>query len=208
VSRYDLRFCCAKGRSGTLLPDWDWGLHIHKNVDKFKFKRFYMALTKCPECGKSDVSDKAEQCPNCGFPLKKTNDSKSQEKPNKDKRLSDGQLGCLVFFGILILIWAISSLFNDSPAEKVTPQQSQKSKVESQFSAWDGSHIGLTKYVKSKMNDPDSYEHVETRFEDKGSHILVATKFRGNNKFGGKVLNTILAKVDYNGNVLEIISQE
>lgn len=27
-----------------------------------------MALIKCPECGK-DVSDKAESCPNCGFPI-------------------------------------------------------------------------------------------------------------------------------------------
>ena len=27
-----------------------------------------MALIKCPECGKA-VSDKAEACPNCGFPV-------------------------------------------------------------------------------------------------------------------------------------------
>lgn len=29
-----------------------------------------MALIKCPECGK-EISDKSEQCINCGFPLKK-----------------------------------------------------------------------------------------------------------------------------------------
>lgn len=28
-----------------------------------------MALIKCPECGK-EISDKAEMCINCGFPLK------------------------------------------------------------------------------------------------------------------------------------------
>ena len=27
-----------------------------------------MALIECPECGKM-VSDKAEDCPNCGFPI-------------------------------------------------------------------------------------------------------------------------------------------
>ncbi len=27
-----------------------------------------MALIKCPECGKA-VSDKAEACPNCGYPV-------------------------------------------------------------------------------------------------------------------------------------------
>lgn len=29
-----------------------------------------MALIKCPECGK-EVSDQADSCPNCGFPIKK-----------------------------------------------------------------------------------------------------------------------------------------
>lgn len=29
-----------------------------------------MSLIKCSECGK-DISDKAEQCPNCGVPLRK-----------------------------------------------------------------------------------------------------------------------------------------
>lgn len=27
-----------------------------------------MALIKCPECGK-EISDKAGECPNCGYPL-------------------------------------------------------------------------------------------------------------------------------------------
>lgn len=29
-----------------------------------------MALIKCPECGKENVSDTAEQCPNCGYGIK------------------------------------------------------------------------------------------------------------------------------------------
>ena len=28
-----------------------------------------MALIKCPECGK-EISDAAESCPNCGYPIK------------------------------------------------------------------------------------------------------------------------------------------
>lgn len=58
------------------------------------------------------------------------------------------------------------------------------------------------------MNDPDSYEHIETRFRDDGDNIFVITKFRGTNAFGGKVINTVSAKVDFNGNVIEVISQE
>ena len=57
------------------------------------------------------------------------------------------------------------------------------------------------------MNDPDSYEHVETRFRDEGEYIFVITKFRGKNAFGGTVTNTISAKVDFDGDVIEIISK-
>ena len=29
-----------------------------------------MALIKCPECGKENVSDSAETCPECGYSIK------------------------------------------------------------------------------------------------------------------------------------------
>lgn len=29
-----------------------------------------MALVKCPECGRENVSDTAEACPNCGYAIK------------------------------------------------------------------------------------------------------------------------------------------
>jgi hypothetical protein len=57
------------------------------------------------------------------------------------------------------------------------------------------------------MNDPDSYDHVETRYSDKGDHLIVKTTFRGKNAFGGVVKNWVIAKVDLNGNVIEVISQ-
>jgi hypothetical protein len=80
----------------------------------------------------------------------------------------------------------------------------RKEMVEKQFSAWDGSHIYLTKYIKENMNDPDSYDHIETRFEDKGKYIFIACKFRGSNAFGGKVINYVTAKADIDGNLTEI----
>lgn len=79
--------------------------------------------------------------------------------------------------------------------------------IEKQFSAYDGSHRGLEKYIKDNMNDPDSYDHIETRFSDKGDYLFVITKFRGANAFGGKVINIVSANVDFEGNVLEIVSQ-
>lgn len=89
-----------------------------------------------------------------------------------------------------------------------TPKTERQLKIEEQFSAWDGSHRNLTSMIKESMNDPKSYEHVETRYLEDGDFLLVTTKFRGTNAFGGKVINTVSAKVDLDGNVVEIINQK
>lgn len=83
----------------------------------------------------------------------------------------------------------------------------RKEKIGNSFSAWDGSHIGLTEYIKSHMLNPKSYEHVETFYSDQGEHLLVFTTYRGSNAFGGIVPTTITAICDLNGNVSEIIEQ-
>ena len=76
------------------------------------------------------------------------------------------------------------------------------------FSAWDGSHRQLEEYIKTNMNDPDSYEHVKTEFQTLKDFAIVQTKFRGKNGFGGVVVNTVKAKVSYDCQVLEILGQE
>jgi hypothetical protein len=80
--------------------------------------------------------------------------------------------------------------------------------IKRQFSSWDGSHRTLTKFIKDNMNDPDSYEHIETRYRDDGNSIIVITRFRGANAFGGKVINTITARVGIDGNVIEVIGDD
>ncbi|WP_372719940.1 hypothetical protein [Novipirellula sp.] len=94
-----------------------------------------------------------------------------------------------------------------TPSTPKTPEQLRTEQIEKEFSAWDGSHRGLTQVIKKSMNDPKSYEHVETRYIDKGDHLIVTTEFRGKNAFGGVVKNSVIAKVDLNGNVVEIIAQ-
>ena len=79
--------------------------------------------------------------------------------------------------------------------------------IEKQFSAWDGSHIKLTRLIKDSMNDPDSYEHVETKYWDMKDHLIVNTTFRGKNAFGGTVKNTVKAKVSLDGENIEILEQ-
>ena len=52
-----------------------------------------MALVKCPECGRENVSDSAEACPDCGYGLKahfekirKEEERKEQEEQRIRKR--------------------------------------------------------------------------------------------------------------------------
>lgn len=80
--------------------------------------------------------------------------------------------------------------------------------LKKQFSAWDGSHHGLTRAIKESMNDPGSYEHIKTQCFDRDDHLLLYTEFRGKNAFGGVVKQAIAAKVDLNGNVIKIMSEE
>jgi hypothetical protein len=83
-------------------------------------------------------------------------------------------------------------------------QQLRIQMINSQFSSWNGSHKNLVKHVKDHMNDPRSFKHVETGYSDKGEYILVSMKFRGKNAFGGVITNVINAKVDLDGEILEI----
>jgi len=85
--------------------------------------------------------------------------------------------------------------------------QERKKLIESQFSAWDGSHINLNRILKTSLHDPDSFDHVKTRYWDYDTFIIIQTKYRANNAFGTKVLGSIKAKADLNGNIIEIIAQ-
>jgi hypothetical protein len=83
----------------------------------------------------------------------------------------------------------------------------RKEQIEKAFSNWDGSHIELTKLLKKSMNDPDSYEHVSTQYFDQKDYLIINMQYRGKNQFGAKVLGFIKAKVDLEGNVLQIIEE-
>lgn len=78
----------------------------------------------------------------------------------------------------------------------------REKKIESQFSAWDGSHRTFERMIKNAMNDPDSYDHVKTQYKDLDSKIRVYATFRGKNGFGGMVVNTKVADFDLDGNFL------
>ncbi|WP_053375673.1 beta-galactosidase [Paenibacillus sp. FJAT-27812] len=84
-------------------------------------------------------------------------------------------------------------------AEYNKPEKVYERWIQSQFSAWDGSATALKKSVKENMNNPKSFEHVETTYSDKGDMkgIDVYMKFRGTNSFGAIVTNKVHASYDY-----------
>ncbi len=119
--------------------------------------------------------------------------------------------------GLIILFFAIRACFSggcgsnmsSGPSTTATPK-TRSERIKDCFSAWDGSHKNLEKWVKDNMNDPDSYEHIETRYQDNGATITIYLKFRGKNAFGGKVVNMAVATTDDNCNIIgtpNIVSQ-
>lgn len=134
--------------------------------------------------------------------------SKEEQKKVPFKNLPSGHkiitivVFAVILFIVIKIIVSIASPKNEPINEK---QLTREELITQQFSKWNGSHYKLEKYIKENMNDPSSYEHVETKYAVKGdSTLIVVTKYRGKNAFGGVVLQTLQAKVDLNGNILEI----
>ena len=99
--------------------------------------------------------------------------------------------------------------FPDFPAKLCTfTNYTRTVQIERGFSAWDGSHTELTRYVKARLRDPKSFEHVETGYSDKGDYLYVRMVYRAKNGFGGMTVNSVEAKCAISGGVLEIISEE
>ena len=61
--------------------------------------------------------------------------------------------------------------------------------------------IGVEKYVKANLRDPDSYDHIETRItpvNERGEHALVM-KYRAKNGFGGMNVESLVATIKNEG---------
>lgn len=84
------------------------------------------------------------------------------------------------------------------------PATATEARIKDQFSAWDGSHKKLEEWVKSRLNDPDSYEHVETRHDVPSADgtMHVSLKFRAKNAFNATITKTATATVDLDGNFI------
>lgn len=51
-----------------------------------------MALVKCPECGRENVSDSADACPGCGYGVKAHFERIKKEEGKDKRREADAEL--------------------------------------------------------------------------------------------------------------------
>lgn len=151
-----------------------------------------MALISCPTCKKS-VNTDFGQCLQCGRSVLPSSADPSASKKNQ---FFAGLAAIAILWGALFL------LFGGEPEPVVITRQE---KIESQFSGFSGAHRNLERAIKAGMNNPDSYDHVETRYSDEGDFLRIQTVYRGTNAFGGMVTDQTTAKVSLTGEVLEII---
>ncbi len=64
------------------------------------------------------------------------------------------------------------------------------------LSPWDGSNIKLKRYVKERMNDPESFEHIKTSYRLFTDYAVLTMRFRGKNAFNALVTNKVVAKIN------------
>jgi len=90
----------------------------------------------------------------------------------------------------------------DGPAKPETRSE----RIGRQFSSWDGSHRKLTEFINSMLRDPGSYEHIATSYRDMTDYLLVTTRYRARNGFGGMGEGSVTAKVGLDGDIIGIVA--
>lgn len=111
--------------------------------------------------------------------------------------------GCLLTIIRSVFLFIVLAVFQEE--KELTPQEL----ITNQFSPADGRHYNLQFFVEDHLDNPNSFEHVETRYSVKDDHILVQMKYRASNRFNALILKEVLAKVDLEtGHVLEIVEEK
>jgi len=135
---------------------------------------------------------------------------KSEYNKEKNKKTKLRDYVILIVF-VLVAVAMCSGPDSDEPPVVKTKDQIENDIIEKQFSAWDGSHTKLYLLVKNNLKDPDSLEHINTRYikhRDKDGNfnniITVNMSYRAKNSFGGYVVEQISADYDVNGNLIKI----
>ena len=121
-----------------------------------------------------------------------------------------------VFLVIVILTFGLITYGCGTQEDKPVPvpvakiqqeikEESHQKWITKQFSGWDGRHTRIVQLIKPKLNDPSSFEHVETRYSKQGDDIIVFMTYCAKNQYGGVVMGNVKAKVCYSNDAIEIM---
>ena len=113
----------------------------------------------------------------------------------------------VIFIAMSIIATCVIICSDPTPSAESDKHKelTREERIKKAFHPWDGAHINLERWVKKSMNDPNSYEHVETRFrEATGDSVFIIMTFRGKNAFGGVVKNTVTCWTDLDGNIISV----
>lgn len=81
----------------------------------------------------------------------------------------------------------------------------RKDAVKRLFSVFDGSVRSVEEGIKARLKDPDSYKHVETRFNDSGvGDVTVFTQYRARNSFNAVITSVATAVVSPDGKLVSL----
>lgn len=143
-------------------------------------------LKICKYCA-SQIPIKASVCPKC----------------QKDLRNWFVRHWIITTILVLFVIWQLSYISTESLME----YENIKSEIEEKYSKadsmlnTDGSNIVLTNMIKDMMNNPNSYSHINTKYELDWENYVFTTKYYDN--WEEKV---ITAKFDENNNFIDFIN--
>lgn len=82
----------------------------------------------------------------------------------------------------------------------------RKKEIEKQF-YYNGEHESLGLYVRKRLHDRKSFEHIKTTYIDKGDHLVLQMNYRAKNMLGALILQSVIAKVSLGGKVLDIYTE-
>ncbi|MFQ6264558.1 hypothetical protein V7O33_22825 [Escherichia coli] len=92
----------------------------------------------------------------------------------------------------------------------MTPPEKEKTKEELVMAkltrSLDGCPLDMKDRVKESMNDPDSFECIETNVIRRKDDYVMIMQFRGKNQLGGMVKNVAKAEYDSEGNFARFIN--
>ncbi|KAB0537048.1 hypothetical protein HNQ68_003159 [Pseudochrobactrum saccharolyticum] len=110
----------------------------------------------------------------------------TQGKPNKKPDYLSWFYGIFI---VLVILW-----FYGKSLE--TPLTAREQYIKKCFEYYHASVPNLVDYVKERLRDPSSFEHIQTKYRDDGTdNLRVRMQYRAKNGFGGTNNETVSAIV-------------